>query len=120
MELEKLKKYVGEFIDKRDWRQFQTTKDLAESASVESAELMELFVWRNGKEVDELLRSREGTDLLKKVKNETSDILFACLAVAEHLNFSLEDAFMEKMKELDKRYEVGKVKGKVVKFPSRE
>lgn len=120
MDLEKLKDYVGEFIDKRDWRQFQTTKDLAESATIESGELMELFVWRNGREMDELLRSSDGSHLLQKVKNETSDILFACLAVAEHLGFDLGEAFLDKMKELDERYAVEKVKGKVVKLPSKD
>ncbi len=120
MDLDRLKDYVGEFIDKRDWRKFQTTKELAESASIESGELMELFVWRDGKEMDALLRSEKGKELLENVKNETSDVLFACLAIAEHLNFSLEDAFINKLNELDERYAVNKVKGKVVKFPSKK
>lgn len=118
MDLNQLMKKVAEFIDDRDWRQFQTTKDLAESASVESNELLEHFLWRDGKEMDEILRSEGGRETLKQVKNETADILFCCLAVAEHLNFDLEDAFREKMKELGNRYRVDKVKGKVVKFPS--
>lgn len=120
MEIEELKNHVAEFIDKRDWRQFQTTKDLAESASVESNELLELFIWRNGGEIDRLLRSEDGHELLEKVKNETSDVLFACLAIAEHLNFNLEDAFLEKLSELEDRYAVDKVKGKVVKYPSKK
>lgn len=118
MSIEELVQKVAEFIDMREWRQFQTTKDLAESASIESNELMEIFVWRKGSEVDDLLRSEEGKDLLEKVKNETSDILFGCLAIADHLKFDLEQAFLSKLKELDERYEVAKVKGKVVKFPS--
>ncbi|HKJ96406.1 MAG TPA: MazG-like family protein [Thermoplasmataceae archaeon] len=120
MDLEDLKARITDFIDKRDWRQFQTTKDLAESASVESNELLELFIWRNGREMDEHLRSEEGNDMLENVKNETSDVLFACLAIAEHLGFSLEDAFLTKLKELDERYAVEKVKGKVVKIPSKK
>lgn len=120
VDLEDLKKTVAEFIDKRDWRQFQTTKDLAESASVESSELLELFIWRDGRDVDTHLRSEAGRDTLKKVKNETADILFSILAVAEHLEFNLEEAFMEKLRELDQRYDVENVRGKVVKFPSKD
>ncbi len=118
MDLDQLRKRVAEFIDLRDWRQFQTTKDLAESASVESNELLEHFLWRDGREVDQILRSEKGSDMLTMVKNETADVLFACLAIADHLDFDLEDAFRNKMKELDNRYRVDKVKGKVVKFPS--
>lgn len=120
MDTEELKKLVGDFIDRRDWRQFQTTKDLAESASVESGELMEHFLWRDGSEMDRFLRSDEGAELAEKVRNEASDILFAVLAIAEHLDFNLEDAFLSKLRELDQRYDVDKVKGKVVKIPSRK
>lgn len=111
---------VGRFIDVRDWRKFQTTKDLAASASIESGELLELFLWRNGRDMDGKLRSGDGVELLRKVKNESADILFAVLAIAEHLEFDLEQAFLKKMKELDERYSVDKVKGKVVKFPSKD
>lgn len=120
MELESLKEKIAEFIDSRDWRQFQTTKDLAASAAVESSELLELFLWKDGREQDRLLRSEEGTELLRKVRNETADVLFTCLAVAEHLDFNLEEAFLEKLDELSRRYSVDKVKGRVVKFPSRD
>lgn len=120
MGMQHLTELVGKFIDDRDWRKFQTTKDLAASASVESGELLELFLWRDGSEVDKRLRSDDGKDLLRKVKNESADILFTVLAIAEHLDFDLEEAFREKMAELDERYSVDKVKGKVVKFPSKD
>ncbi len=118
MDLDQLRKRVAEFIDDRDWRQFQTAKDLAESASVESNELLEHFLWRDGREMDSILRGDKGKDSMSKIKDETADILFSCLAVADHLGFDLEEAFLEKMKELEHRYRVDKVKGKVVKFPS--
>jgi NTP pyrophosphatase (non-canonical NTP hydrolase) len=81
---------------------------------------MELFLWEDGKETDKLLKSKEGEDLLKKVKNETADVFFSCLAIADHLNFNLGEAFLSKIDQLDKRYEKDKVKGKVVKIPEEE
>lgn len=120
MAFEELIERVAKFIDDRDWRKFQTTKDLAASATVESGELLELFLWRDSRLMDVSLRSGEDPDLLKKVKNETADVLFTCLAIAEHLNFDLEKAFTSKMDELEERYSVKEVKGKVVKFPSKE
>jgi NTP pyrophosphatase (non-canonical NTP hydrolase) len=120
MELEKLQRTAKKFIDDRDWRKFQTAKELAMNASIEANELMDLFLWKDGKETDKLLKSKEGEDLLKKVKNETADVFFSCLAIADHLNFDLGEAFLSKIDQLDKRYEKDKVKGKVVKIPEEE
>ena len=120
MELEKLQRTAKKFIDDRDWRKFQTAKELAMDTSIEANELMDLFLWKDGKETDKLLKSKEGGDLLKKVKNETADVFFSCLAIADHLNFNLGEAFLSKIDQLDKRYEKDKVKGKVVKIPEEE
>ena len=118
MELKDLQNVARNFINDRDWRKFQTAKDLAENMSVEAGELLELFLWKNGKEFDSLLK--EDPALLKKVKNETSDVLFSCLAIADHLNFDLEEAFRSKMQQLETRYKVDEVKGKVVKIDEKE
>ncbi|MEM0140332.1 MAG: hypothetical protein QXZ44_06985, partial [Ferroplasma sp.] len=55
---------------------------------------------------------------LSMIKNEVSDILFSCLAIADQLNFNIGDAFMGKMLELNKRYDVASVRGKRIKIPS--
>ncbi len=115
--LKGLQDKTKDFIDSRDWRQFQTLKELAIAASVESNELLELFQWLDGKEVDKKILSSADNDLLKKVKNETSDILLVCLAIADHAGFDMEEAFLSKLSELDKRYKKENVKGKVVKIP---
>ncbi len=120
MELKDYQRIAKKFVDERDWRKFQTVKDLAMNASIESNELMDLFIWRDGKKMDKLLKSRAGQDLLEKVKNETADVFFSCLAIADHLNFDLGEAFLSKIDQLEKRYEKDKVKGKVVKIPENE
>ncbi|AAT43560.1 MazG-like family protein [Picrophilus oshimae] len=116
MDLKDLQNIVSKFIDDRDWRKFQTARDIAMSASVESNELLELFLWDRNHD-NEILNDKK---LLKMVMNETSDVLFACLSMADHLNFDLERAFLEKMDELNKRYDINNVKGKNVKIPSPE
>ena len=118
MELEDLKIIAKNFIDEREWRQFQTSKDLAEDISVEANELLEIFLWKNGKDIDSILKTDK--ELLQKVKNETADVLFGCLAVADHLDFNLEEAFLSKMQQLNKRYKVEEVKGKSVKIGEEE
>lgn len=118
MELKDIKNIVKNFIDERDWRKFQTSKDLAEDISIEANELLELFLWKGGKQMDSNLKN-DG-ELLKKVKNETADVLFGCLAMADHLDFDLEEAFLSKIEQLNKRYNVEEVKGKSVKIDEEE
>jgi NTP pyrophosphatase (non-canonical NTP hydrolase) len=118
MELKDLKEKARNFIDERDWRKFQTAKDLAEDISVEANELLELFLWNDGKELDK--KAREDKEFLQKIKNETADVFFGCLAMADHLDFDLEEAFLSKMSQLEKRYKVEEVKGKSVKIDEEQ
>ena len=117
MDIKDLQEKAKKFIDEREWRQFQTSKELAINMSVESNELLELFQWRDGKEIDDLLKSGKDPELYKKIRNETSDIFFSALAIADHLNFDMGDAFLSKMDALAKRYKIEEVKGKVIKIP---
>ena len=116
-DLLELREMAKNFIDERDWRQFQTAKELAINVSVEANELLELFQWNDGKDLDKKLMNGEDKEFFKKIKNETADVLFGCLAMADHLNFDLEQAFTEKLKPLGERYKKDEVKGKVVKIP---
>ena len=116
-DLLELREMAKNFIDERDWRQFQTAKELAINVSVEANELLELFQWNDGKDLDKKLMNEGDKELFKKIKNETADVLFACLAMADHLNFDLEQAFDDKLKALGERYKKDEVKGKVVKIP---
>ncbi len=116
-DIKELQSIARDFIDKRDWRKFQTLKDLAMNSSIESNELMEIFLWHDENFENDLI-SRNDEEILRKIKNEVSDILFSCLAIADHLNFDISEAYKHKMSELDKRYDVNTVKGKLTKIPS--
>ncbi len=116
-DLAELQEIARKFIDKRDWRQFHTLKDLAMNCSIESNELMEIFLWRD-KNFESGIINMADKKSYTMIKNEVSDIFFSCLAIADHLNFNLEDAYREKMAELDHRYDADKVKGKLSKIPS--
>ncbi len=116
-DIKELQSIAKDFIDKRDWRKFQTLKDLAMNSSIESNELMEIFLWHD-KNFEKNIISGNDKETLNKIKNEISDILFSCLAIADHLNFDISEAYKNKMSELEKRYDVNKVKGKLIKIPS--
>ena len=116
-ELSELQEIAKKFIDNRDWRKFHTLKDLAMNCSIESNELMEIFLWRDPAFEKNIINGNDKKSLTM-IKNEVSDIFFSCLAFADHLNFNLEDAYREKMAELNLRYNPDKVRGKLSKIPS--
>jgi NTP pyrophosphatase (non-canonical NTP hydrolase) len=45
-EISQLTQKLIEFRDARDWEQFHNPKDLAIALSIESAELLEAFLWK--------------------------------------------------------------------------
>ena len=51
VKISELKKLLLDFRNKRDWKQFHNPKDLAEAISIESGELLELFLWQTKEEV---------------------------------------------------------------------
>ena len=52
---------INAFRDARDWKQFHNPKDMAVSISIESAELLEQFQWKNAEECEaHLQENREG------------------------------------------------------------
>ena len=70
MDIEQLQKEVIEFRDARDWAQYHNPKDLAISLSLEAAELLEIFQWKDAKEVDAV---KSDPDERKRVKEELGD-----------------------------------------------
>ena len=53
-EIQELISKLIEFRDKRDWAQFHDSKNLALAISIEAAELNELFLWKDKREVEEV------------------------------------------------------------------
>jgi dCTP diphosphatase len=54
MDIKELKNRVIEFRDARDWAQYHNPKDLAISLSLEAAELLEIFQWKDPHEVEQI------------------------------------------------------------------
>ena len=49
-----------EFRDRRDWAKYHNPKDLAISLSLEAAELLEIFQWKDPDEVEALKANETG------------------------------------------------------------
>ncbi len=99
--LEELRKFNRE----RDWDQFHNGKDLAIGLSVESAELLECFLWKAPEEAK--------TD---KIREELADVLNYAFQMADKYNLDIKDIMLEKIRRNAEKYPVEKAKGTAKKY----
>ena len=106
-----LTEMVLTFRRERDWAQFHTPKELAISLVVESAELLEVMQWKQGKDLDETIHKRR-----QDLADELADCLHSVLLLAHDLDIDLAKAFQEKLAKAAAKYPVHKAKGKPKKY----
>ena len=94
-----------QFRNERDWEQFHNPKDLALAISIESAELLELFLWKKADEAD-----------AEKVKEELADIFSFAYLLAEKYDFDVKEIVLNKIKTNVEKYPVDKSKGSAKKY----
>lgn len=111
--LSDLKAIVKKFRDERNWQKYHTPKNLAESISIEAAELLEKFQWKSEEEIDELLNDPGYKD---EIKEELADVFNYCLALSNTLDIDLSEALLEKVKLNSEKYPVEKAKGEYRKY----
>ena len=103
--IETLKEKAIAFRDARNWRQFHDAKNLTIALSIESAELQEIFLWKNDEEVRNLIKSDLGH---KKIKDEIADVMMFLLYLSEACGIDLSNAVEEKIIINSKKYPVEK------------
>lgn len=104
-DLEEIITALVNFRNERDWEQFHNPKDLALAISIESAELLELFLWKNNADVGK-----------EKVKEELADIFSFALLMAHKYNFDVKQIIFDKIKLNTVKYPVDKAKGTAKKY----
>lgn len=110
-DVERLTKALIDFRDARDWQQFHNPKDLALSLSLESAEVLEHFQWKNGTELEEYLATHQND-----IADELADVFNWVLILAHDLNINIVQASERKIEKNDKKYPVEKAKGTATKY----
>ena len=65
-DLKELQKKVIDFRDRRNWAQYHNPKDLAISLSLEAAELLEIFQWKDPDEVESLKSDEKAVQKVKE------------------------------------------------------
>ena len=113
MELKELQKKVIEFRDARDWAQYHNPKDLAISLSLEAAELLEIFQWKDPQEVEATKLDPKNR---RRVKEELGDILIYALNMCHAFGFDPSEVILEKLGINEKKYPVEKAMGDARKY----
>ncbi len=96
---------LRQHLEERDWDKVPIS-NLAKSISIEAAELLELFQWKE-MNAEQVLADPEKLDDLKK---ELADVLIYCLEIALQLNLDPVAIVRAKLEIAAKKYPVELVK----------
>ncbi|MFZ5723405.1 MAG: nucleotide pyrophosphohydrolase [Pseudomonadota bacterium] len=110
-QLKALTERIVAFRDERDWQQFHNPKDLALSLSLEASEVLELFQWKNGDDIETAAREKHA-----ELADELADVLYYTLLMAHDRRIDLEQALIAKLKRNAEKYPVDKAKGSSRKY----
>ena len=104
-EIQNITDALLKFRNERDWEQFHNPKDLSIALSIETNELLELFLWKKHEDSN-----------IEKIKEELADVFAYAFLIAEKYNFNVEEIVLEKIKKNAEKYPVEKSKGKSDKY----
>lgn len=104
-DFERIISLIRKFRDDRDWEQFHDSKNLAICLNLESAELLENFLWKESKDADH-----------EKIKNELADVFYVAFLLADNYNFDVKEIVIEKLKANELKYPINKSKGSNKKY----
>ena len=104
-----LRRLVGDFVDRRDWHQFHSPKNLSMSLAIEAAELMEHFQWLTP-EQSRAVAHEPGR--LAAVAEELADVVCYALAMANELGLDLSTTLRDKMAKNERKYPAEKYRGR--------
>jgi NTP pyrophosphatase (non-canonical NTP hydrolase) len=100
------------FRRERDWEQFHNPKDVAISLSIEAAELLEWFQWRNLDEIHDMLKS----DKREQLEDEIADVAVYLSYLCHDLGIDLNQVVKNKMAKNAAKYPKDRVKGRADKY----
>lgn len=104
-----LRATVQQFVDERDWNRFHSPKNLAMSAAIEAAELMEHFQWIS---MEDSRKTTSDPEKLTRIGEELADVLCYCLALANQLGLDISDTIARKMEKNALKYPAEEYRGR--------
>lgn len=89
-----VRRRLAKFRNERNWQRYHTPRNLAESVSIEAAELLELFQWGNQPSP-------------RRVADELADVVIYCISLADVSGISLGRAVAAKIDRNAERFGIG-------------
>src|SRR3989338_2866284 len=109
--LEELTKKLIAFRKVREWEQFHKPKDLAVSLSLEAAEVLEHFQWKNEQEIEEYVKTHKD-----EIGEELADVFNWVLIMSHDFGIDIAEASAKKISKNEAKYPVEKAKGRHTKY----
>ncbi len=110
-EIKELTAKITKIREDRDWKQFHNPKDIALSLSLEAAEVLEHFQWRNGAELEEYVKTHKD-----EIGEELADVFYWVLSMSDIIGIDIKEALEKKLIKIEKKYPVEKAKGNHKKY----
>ena len=104
-----LREAVRQFADEREWEPFHSPKNLAMGLAVETAELMEHFLWTDSSASRQIVNDPVE---LGQVADELADVACYLLNLSNSLGIDLSEAVLAKIKKNASKYPVEKCRGR--------
>jgi NTP pyrophosphatase (non-canonical NTP hydrolase) len=99
MNLSELTQRLHAIRDQNDWQRFHNPKNLAMAASVEMAELLEIFQWLEPTEARELSAAQR-----EQAGQEVADILMYLTLLCSELGIDMQQALEAKLADNERRF----------------
>jgi len=107
--IEKMVPLLLNFRSERDWEQFHIPKELAIAISIETSELLELFLWREKESINQVKNDKHTMNL---IIDEIADILIYLLFLSHDLEINLSLALKQKIEKNAKKYPKEEYRGR--------
>ena len=108
---DKILSKIIKFRNDRNWKQFHTVKDLCLGIGIEVSELQELFLWKNDREINNMIKEDS-----EEIGDEIADIYIFLSYLAHDLNIDLRQAVLNKLEKNENKYPVSKSKNSKLKY----
>ncbi|BBP74563.1 nucleotide pyrophosphohydrolase [Pseudomonas gingeri NCPPB 3146 = LMG 5327] len=99
MNLDELTQRLHGIRDRNDWKQFHSPKNLAMAASVEMAELVEIFQW-----LTEAQSRQLPAEKLAHAGQEVGDIILYLLLLCSELGLDMNEVVRAKLADSERRF----------------
>ena len=99
MNLSELTQRLHAIRDQNDWQRFHNPKNLAMAASVEMAELVEIFQWLSEEQSRQL-----SADQLAHAGQEVADVVLYLLQLCNELGLDMNQAVLDKLADNERRF----------------